>query len=88
MASQLIDNDTESDVKLIAFLEDSPRKIGKVISGVKVYSAKNDFERIAIKHKPQELILAARNLSVERKNELADQCPRLWLRSIYWGQGS
>lgn len=74
IANQLIDNDTESNVKLIAFLEDNPGKIGKVIAGIKVYSARNDFERIAEKYKPQELILAVRNLSVERKNELADQC--------------
>lgn len=74
ITKQLLDNDTNSNVKIIGFLEDNQRKIGNVISGIKIYAARNDFEKIAIKHNPQELILAAHNLSVDRKNELVDQC--------------
>ena len=74
ITKQMLDNDTNSNVKIIGFLEDNQRKIGNVISGVKIYSARTDFEKIAIKHNPQELILAAQNLQVDRKNELVDQC--------------
>lgn len=74
ITKQLIDNDTASNVKIMGFLEDNQRKIGNVISGVRIYSARNDFEKLAIKHSPQELILAAQNLSIDRKNELVDQC--------------
>lgn len=74
ITKQLLDNDTASNIKIIAFLEDNQRKIGNVISGVKIYSARTDFERLAIKHTPQELILTANGLSVQRKNELVDQC--------------
>lgn len=71
---QVLDNDVSSNVKIIGFLEDNTRKINNVISGVRIYSARQDFEKLAIKHNPQELILAANNVSVERKNELVDQC--------------
>lgn len=74
ITKQMLDNDTASNVKIIGFLEDNQRKIGNVISGVRIYSARSDFEKIAIKHSPQELILAAQNLAVDRKNELVDQC--------------
>lgn len=74
ITKQMLDNDTGSNVKIIGFLEDNNRKIGNVISGVKIYSARTDFEKLAIKHSPQELILAANALSIERKNELVDQC--------------
>lgn len=74
ITKQLLDNDTASNVKIIGFLEDNQRKIGNVISGVKIYSARSDFEKLAIKHSPQELILATNGLSLERKNELVDQC--------------
>lgn len=74
ITKQMLDNDTSSNIKIIGFLEDNQRKIGNIISGVKIFSARTDFEKIAIKHNPQELILAAQTLSVERKNELVDQC--------------
>ncbi|WP_420386081.1 polysaccharide biosynthesis protein [Roseivirga sp.] len=74
ITKQLIDNDTKSNVKVVGFLEDNPRKIGNVISGVKIYSAKEEFEKVVLKQNPTELILAATNLSVERKNALVDSC--------------
>ena len=74
ITKQLLDNDTASNIKIIGFIEDNARKIGNVISGVRIYSARTDFEKLAIKHNPQELILAANGLSLERKNELVDQC--------------
>lgn len=73
ITKQLLDNDTRSNVKVVGFLEDNPRKIGNVISGVKIYSAKSDFEKVVLKQNPTELILAATNLSIERKNELVDK---------------
>lgn len=71
---QVLENDVNSNVKIIGFLEDNSRKINNVISGVRIYSARKDFEKLAIKHNPQELILAASNIPVDRKNELVDQC--------------
>ncbi|GAB5522311.1 MAG: nucleoside-diphosphate sugar epimerase/dehydratase [Roseivirga sp.] len=71
---QVLENDMSSNVKIIGFLEDNSRKINNVISGIRIYSARQDFEKLAIKHNPQELILAANNIPVDRKNELVDQC--------------
>ncbi|MCE7996001.1 MAG: polysaccharide biosynthesis protein [Roseivirga sp.] len=71
---QVLENDVSSNVKIIGFLEDNTRKINNVISGIRIYSARQDFEKLAIKHNPQELILAANNIPVNRKNELVDQC--------------
>lgn len=71
---QVLENDMSSNVKIIGFLEDNTRKINNVISGIRIYSARQDFEKLAIKHNPQELILAANNIPVDRKNELVDQC--------------
>lgn len=74
ITKQLIDNDTKSNVKVVGFLEDNPRKIGNVIGGVKIFSAKEEFEKVVLKHNPSELILAATKLSIERKNDLVDKC--------------
>ncbi len=74
ITKQLLDNDTRSNVKVVGFLEDNPRKIGNVIGGVRIFSAKDEFEKVVIKHNPTELILAATKLSLERKNDLVDRC--------------
>jgi FlaA1/EpsC-like NDP-sugar epimerase len=74
ITKQLLDNDTSSNVKVIGFLEDNQRKIGNILGGVKIYSARNDFEKVIIKNNPTELIIATTNMSLERKNELVDQC--------------
>ncbi len=71
---QLIDNDHSSNVKVIGFLEDNTRKVGNIISGVKIYSAREEFEKVALKHSPSEVIISTQNLSLERKNDLVDQC--------------
>lgn len=74
ITKQLLDNDTSTNVKVIGFLEDNPRKIGNVLSGVRIYSARNDFEKVVIKNNPSELIIATTGMSLDRKNELVDQC--------------
>ena len=74
ITKQLLDNDTSTNVKVIGFLEDNSRKIGNVLSGVRIYSARNDFEKVVIKNNPSELIIATTSMSLDRKNELVDQC--------------
>jgi len=71
---QMISSDHSSNVKVIGFLEDSKRKVGNVISGVKIFSARDDFEKLVLKHSPTELILSTQNVSLDRKNELVDKC--------------
>ena len=74
LTKQLIDNDTSSNIKVVGFLEDNPRKIGNIISGTRIYAAGKDFEKVVAENSPSELILSTQNLSTKRKNELVDQC--------------
>jgi FlaA1/EpsC-like NDP-sugar epimerase len=74
VTKQMIGNDLTSNVKVIGFLEDNNRKVGNVLSGVKIFSARDDFEKLVLKHSPTEMILSAQSVSVDRKNELVDKC--------------
>ncbi len=74
ITKQLLDNDTKSNIKVVGFLEDNNRKIGNVTGGVKIYSAKSDFEKVILKQNPTELIIATTKITLDRKNELVDQC--------------
>lgn len=74
ITKQLLDNDTQSNVKVVGFLEDNNRKVGNVMAGVKIYSASDEFEKLVLKRNPTELILATNNLSLDKKNDLVDKC--------------
>lgn len=74
ITKQLLDNDTSSNIKVVGFLEDNKRKIGNVIAGVKIFSAREDFGSLMEKSAPTELIIAKSELSLLRKNELVDLC--------------
>lgn len=74
MTKQLLDNDTKSNIKVVGFIEDNARKIGNVIGGVRIYSAQEEFEKVILKQGPTELIIAAENIALDRKNNLVDKC--------------
>lgn len=62
-------------MRLMGFLEDDPDKIGKILDGVKIFSARSaDFDYILNDNPFDELIIASRNVSLERRNELVDRC--------------
>lgn len=75
ITKHVIDSSPSSHV--FGFLEDDPRKIGKVINGSKIYKATHaELEALLIGLSIDELIITVKNLSVERKNELVDLCLR------------
>lgn len=74
ITKQIIEHDTASHIKIAAFLEDDPRKINKIISGVKIYKAKQDLAALFKGLKVSELIIAIQDLPLKRKNEIVDIC--------------
>lgn len=68
-----LDHDLEINMNVIAFVDDDERKVGKVVDNIKIYHSsqlKNILESEAI----HDLVLAAPNLSIERKNKIVDLC--------------
>lgn len=67
--------DSSPRMRIMGFLEDDQDKIGKILDGVKIYSArKADLNYLLKESAFDELVIAARNLSIERRNELVDSC--------------
>ena len=67
--------DSSPRMRIMGFLEDDPIKIGKVLDGVRIYSAeKPDLEYLLNENTFDELIIASKNVSLERRNELVDSC--------------
>ena len=72
-AKRTLDHDPKVNMALVAFIDDDERKTGKAIDGVKIYHA-NDVRNIILHDKIDDLIIAAQNLSPERKNSIVDFC--------------
>lgn len=73
LAKQALDADTDRKSKVVAFFEDDDKKSGKAISGVPIYNSEELAKRID-QLDISELIIAVRNLSTERKNEIVELC--------------
>lgn len=64
---------SQQHVNIVCFIEDDAKKLNKKVDGVKIISPKQ-FKRFVAKHPINELIIAAFNLSTERKNAMVDYC--------------
>ncbi|MEL7001130.1 MAG: nucleoside-diphosphate sugar epimerase/dehydratase [Bacteroidota bacterium] len=73
ITKQVIESDHRSNLKVVGFLEDDLRKVGKVIDGTTILSAE-DIEFQMDQLGVGELIIAVQGISVERKNEVVDVC--------------
>jgi len=70
---KVLENYSINNVTILAFIDDDPKKINKVVDGVKIVGS-DLFKQYAQKHLLDELILAVFTLPVERRNEIVDFC--------------
>jgi FlaA1/EpsC-like NDP-sugar epimerase len=69
----ILETDSGSKFKVVAFFEDDSTKAGKVINGIKIYDTRDlaeQIENLAL----TELIIAVKELSADRKDEIAEIC--------------
>ncbi len=62
-------------MKVVGFLEDDMNKAGKLLDGVKIFSANNDDLQLLLSDlQVDDLVITAKDISLSRKNELVDVC--------------
>lgn len=62
-------------MQVVGFLEDDGYKVGKVLDGIKIYNAKGPIlNKLINELGVDELVITAKELSLDRKNELVDIC--------------
>ncbi len=74
ITQQVIEGTADSNLKVVAFLEDDIRKVGKLINGTQIYHAQANIDILIDSFDVSELIIAIDQLSLERKNEIVDAC--------------
>jgi FlaA1/EpsC-like NDP-sugar epimerase len=73
--------DSSMRMRTMGFLEDDPDKVDKVLDGVKIYSAhRKNLVDMLNAQVFDELVIAAKDLSLERRNELVDTCIQYQVR--------
>ncbi|MCL6260032.1 polysaccharide biosynthesis protein [Aquiflexum sp. TKW24L] len=74
IALDVIKRDSKSNLTIAAFLDDDPKKEGKIIEGKKIFKGLPQLKVLVQNHKVSELIIAVKDLSVQRKKEIIDEC--------------
>lgn len=73
ITKRALDRDAGSKYKVIAFIDDDSKKVGKKIEGVKIYDSKQ-LNILLTENDVVHLILAIQSLSASRKAEIVDIC--------------
>jgi FlaA1/EpsC-like NDP-sugar epimerase len=64
-------------MQVMGFIEDNQNKVGKELDGAKIYDGQSDeLEKHLLELNIDELVITAKDISLDRKNELADICIR------------
>lgn len=62
-------------MKVAGFIEDDPNKAGKILDGITIYKGdKEELPRLLNELDVDELIFTAKDISLERKNEVVNAC--------------
>lgn len=74
ITKHIIDNDPVSDMRVVAYLDDDDRKVGKNFNGLKIFHSQRDLQYLLRSQRIHKLVIAIQDLSLERKNEIVDFC--------------
>lgn len=74
ITKNILDSDTRSKLKVVAFLEDDPSKIGKVINSTKIHDGKKQVKELVKRLNVKEIIFAIEDLDPIRKSEMVELC--------------
>lgn len=70
---QALERVTNIKYRVIAFVDSSPSKQGKLLEGTKIFSDEG-LEKILIEKKPATLIIAVQKIEKDKKKDIIEQC--------------
>ena len=74
LTKHIIDNDPHSNMKVVAYIDDDIRKVGKNYGGARIYHAVNDLDYLVRTYHIHKLVITSQDIPLKRKNELVDFC--------------
>lgn len=82
LTKQAIEADITNQYELVGFVDDDPKKNGKEINGTKIFGL-NRLPYLVKKFAVKKIIIAVKNLSIDRKNEIVDEALSYHIRVSY-----
>ncbi|MFM7016458.1 MAG: polysaccharide biosynthesis protein [Bacteroidota bacterium] len=73
ITKRTLDRDRGTRYKVVAFVDDDPKKAGKKIEGVEIYNS-NQLEKLQENNDVKHLIISIQNISNNRKQQIVDTC--------------
>lgn len=73
----ILQNDTQYNIKVIGFIDDNPSKIGKIVDGVKIYSINDITNQFVEKHNISEIIISIQNVKTNQLLNLSKSLEEL-----------
>jgi len=70
---RVLEHDPSSKVKVVAYIDDNPRKSEKIVDGVKIYSYE-DLELLFQIHDIDEIIISSFSIPASRRAQLVEIC--------------
>lgn len=74
ITKRAIDNENNTSMEVVGFLDDNPRLQGKLLEGVKIYATGPDFEDMVKRYGVKKAIISMQQISHERKQAFIDLC--------------
>ena len=70
---RVLEHDPTSKVKVVAYIDDNPRKSEKIVDGVRIYSFE-DLELLFQLHEVDEIIISSFSIPASRRAQLVEIC--------------
>jgi FlaA1/EpsC-like NDP-sugar epimerase len=70
---RVLEHDPASKVKVVAYIDDNPRKSEKIVDGVRIYSFE-DLELLFQLHEVDEIIISSFSIPASRRAQLVEIC--------------
>lgn len=74
IANDVIKRERNSNLVIAAFLDDDPKKEGKIIEGKKILKGLENLSMLVENQGVSELIIAVRDLPLKRKKQIIEEC--------------
>lgn len=74
ITKRTLDRDAGTKYKVLAFIDDDKKKVGKKMEGIPIVDAKEGLEKLLSENDVRQLIISIQNINSRRKAEIIDAC--------------
>ena len=74
ITKRALDRDQDTKFKVIAFVDDDPKKSGKTLEGIEIFNSAKDLDDLLRTNPNTNVIISIQKVSPKRKQEIIEKC--------------